>query len=41
VTKVTHKLAFRDQAGRDHMTKYDGLLANFDHEEDLLRSLLA
>lgn len=40
VTTVTYKLAFRDQAGRDHMTNYDGLLANFDHEEDLLRSLL-
>jgi hypothetical protein len=40
VTKVTHRLAFRDEAGRDHMTKYDGLLANFDNEEDLLRSLL-
>jgi uncharacterized protein YndB with AHSA1/START domain len=40
VTTVTYRLAFRDQAGRAHMTKYDGLLANFDHEEDLLRSLL-
>jgi hypothetical protein len=40
VTTVTYKLAFRDPAGRDHMTKYDGLLANFDHEEDLPRSLL-
>jgi uncharacterized protein YndB with AHSA1/START domain len=40
VTKLTYRLAFRDQAGRDHMTKYDGLLANFDNEEDLLRSLL-
>jgi hypothetical protein len=36
---VTYRLAFRDQAGRDHMTKYGGLLANFDHEEALLRSL--
>jgi uncharacterized protein YndB with AHSA1/START domain len=40
VTKLTYRLAFRDQAGRDHMTRYDGLLANFDNEEDLLRSLL-
>jgi uncharacterized protein YndB with AHSA1/START domain len=40
VTKLTYRLAFRDQAGRDHMTRYDGLLANFDHEEALLRSLL-
>ena len=38
-TTVTYRLAFRDQAGRDHMTKYDGLLANFDNEEALLRSL--
>jgi uncharacterized protein YndB with AHSA1/START domain len=41
VTKQTYRLAFRDKAGRDHMTGYDGLLANFDNEEDLLRSLLA
>ena len=40
VTKLTHRLAFRDQAGRDHMTKYDGLEANYDNVEDLLRSLL-
>jgi uncharacterized protein YndB with AHSA1/START domain len=40
VTKLTHRLAFRDKAGRDHMTKYDGLEANFDNIEDYLRSLL-
>jgi uncharacterized protein YndB with AHSA1/START domain len=40
VTKLTHKLAFSDKAGRDHMTKYDGLEANFDNVEDYLRSLL-
>ena len=40
VTKLTHRLAFRDKAGRDHMTKYDGLEANYDNVEDLLRSLL-
>ena len=40
VTKLTHKLAFRDQAGRDHMTRFDGLEANLDNVEDLLRSLL-
>jgi uncharacterized protein YndB with AHSA1/START domain len=39
-TKLTYRLAFRDQAGRDHMTKYDGLIANLDNVEDLLRSLL-
>ena len=40
VTKLTWKLAFRDQVGRDHWTKTDGLEANFDNTEDLLRSLL-
>ena len=40
VTKLTHRLAFRDKAGRDHMTKYDGIEANFDNIEDYLRSLL-
>ena len=40
VTRVTWTLAFRDQAGRDHMTKFDGIEANFDNVEDHLRSLL-
>jgi uncharacterized protein YndB with AHSA1/START domain len=40
VTTMIYRLAFRDQAGRDHMTKFDGLQANFDNVEDLLRSLL-
>ena len=40
VTTLTYRLAFRDKAGRDHMTKFDGLEANFDNVEDLLRSLL-
>jgi uncharacterized protein YndB with AHSA1/START domain len=40
VTKLTYRLAFRDKAGRDHMTKYDGLEANFDNVENYLRSLL-
>ena len=40
VTKLTYSLAFRDKAGRDHMTKFDGLEANFDNVEDYLRSLL-
>jgi len=40
VTKLTHRLAFRDKAGRDHMTRYDGLKANYDNVDDLLRSLL-
>jgi hypothetical protein len=40
VTTLTYSLAVRDKAGRDHMTKFDGLEANFDNVEDLLRSLL-
>jgi uncharacterized protein YndB with AHSA1/START domain len=40
VTKLTWKLAFRDKAGRDHMTKFDGIEASFDNVEGLLRSLL-
>lgn len=40
VTKLTDRLAFRDKAGRDHMTKFDGFVASFDNVEDLLRSLL-
>ena len=40
VTMLTMKLAFRDQAGRDHMTGTDGLVANYDNVEDLVRSLL-
>jgi hypothetical protein len=40
VTKLTHRLAFRDKAGRDHMTTYDGLIASFDNVDEYLRSLL-
>jgi uncharacterized protein YndB with AHSA1/START domain len=40
VTTLTIKLAFRDKAGRDHMTKFDGFEDQFDRTEDLLRSLL-
>jgi uncharacterized protein YndB with AHSA1/START domain len=40
VTKLTMKLAFRDKAGRDHMTKTDGQEDSFDKMEGLLRSLL-
>ena len=40
VTTMTYRLAFRDQAGRDHMKKFDGLEANFDHVEYLLRALV-
>jgi uncharacterized protein YndB with AHSA1/START domain len=41
VTTVTMKLAFRDKAGRAHMTKSDGQEDSFDKMEDYLRSLLA
>jgi len=40
VTKLTMKLAFRDQAGRDHMTKSDGQEDSLNKLEDYLRSLL-
>jgi len=41
VTKLTYRMAFRDKAGRDHMTKFDGHEAQFDNVEDYLRSLQA
>jgi hypothetical protein len=34
------KLAFRDQAGRAHMTRHDGQEDSYDKLEDYLRSLL-
>ena len=40
VTKLTMRLAFRDKAGRDHMTKSDGQESSLDKLEDYLRSLL-
>ena len=40
VTKLTMKLAFRDEAGRAHMTKSDGQEDSFNKMEDYLRSLL-
>ena len=40
VTKMTVSLPFRDQAGRDHMTRFDGQESSWDHMEDYLRSLL-
>ena len=40
MTRLTWRLAFRDKAGRDHMTKFDGIEANFDNVEDYLRSLV-
>ena len=40
VTKLKNKLAFRDKAGRDHMTKHDGQESSYDKLEDYLTSLL-
>ena len=40
VTTFTWRLAFRDQAGRDHMTGFDGQQDSLDEMEDILRSLL-
>jgi hypothetical protein len=37
---VTPGCSFPDQAGRDHMTGTDGLAANDDNGEELVRSLL-
>jgi len=39
VTTLTNTLAFRDQAGRAHMTKHDGQEDSWDKMEDYLRSL--
>ncbi len=39
-TTLTWQLAFADKVGREHMTKFDGIEANFDIVEDYLRSLL-
>jgi uncharacterized protein YndB with AHSA1/START domain len=39
VTTLTMTLAFRDQAGRDHMSTSDGQEDSFDKMEDLLQSL--
>jgi len=41
VTTLTMTLAFRDQAGRDHMTRHDGEEDSLDKLEDYLTSLLA
>ena len=40
VTTLTVTMAFRDKAGRDHMTKHDGQESSFDKLEDYLMSLL-
>jgi uncharacterized protein YndB with AHSA1/START domain len=38
-TLLTHRLTFADRAGRDHMTRYDGLASSFDNIERYLRTL--
>ena len=40
VTTLTMSLAFRDQAGRAHMSKSDGQQSSFDKLEDYLRTLV-
>jgi uncharacterized protein YndB with AHSA1/START domain len=40
VTTFTWRLAFGDQAGRDHMTGFEGQQDSLDAMEDILRSLL-
>ena len=40
VTTFTWRLAFRDKAGRDHMTSFDGRQDSLDEMEYILRSLL-
>ena len=40
MTTLTVTMAFRDQAGRDHMTKHDGQESSFDKLEDYLMSLV-
>ena len=40
VTTLTMRLAFLDQAGRDHMRRSDGQEDSFNKLEDYLRSLL-
>jgi len=40
VTRLTVTMAFRDKAGRDHMTRHDGEESSFDKLEDYLMSLL-
>jgi uncharacterized protein YndB with AHSA1/START domain len=40
VTTMTSTLSFRDKAGRDHMTTFDGQEDSFDKMEDVIASLL-
>ena len=40
VTTLAWTLAFRDKAGRDHMTGFDGQQDSLDAMDDILRSLV-
>ena len=40
VTTLTMTLAFRDRAGRNHMTRHDGQESSLDKLEDYIRSVL-
>jgi uncharacterized protein YndB with AHSA1/START domain len=40
VTTLTSNLVFRDQAGRDHMTRFDGQEDGYNKLEDYLQSVL-
>jgi len=40
VTTLTTRLAFRDKAGRDHMTRFDGQQDSFGAMENILGSAL-
>jgi hypothetical protein len=40
VTTFTRRMAFRDKAGRDHMTSFDGQQDSLDEMERILGSLL-
>ena len=40
VTTLTSTMVFRDQAGRDHMTRFDGQEDGYNKLEDYLRALL-
>jgi uncharacterized protein YndB with AHSA1/START domain len=40
VTTLTIRLAFRDKAGRAHMTRFDGKQDDFDAMDDILTALL-
>lgn len=39
-TMMTWRLTFADQAGRDHMTKFDGIEANFENIANYLKTLV-